>query len=142
MICIIIWLNTKLFYYFFSKIILGFQNSVLKFQHSSIIGDIWIYYFISSYIYFIINIFHTNFGPYSSTKATWSSYDHLGRKQEGSSNPNGRGPTSLPRILRHTLIGWPTKQVYDWTTSGVWTIYTSFMYKCYFGRKGPQMPNI
>jgi hypothetical protein len=40
-----------------SKIIIGFQNSVLNFQHSSIIWDIWIYYFISSYIYFIIIFF-------------------------------------------------------------------------------------
>jgi hypothetical protein len=33
---------------------LVFKNSVLNSQLSSIIWDIWIYYFISSYIYFII----------------------------------------------------------------------------------------
>jgi hypothetical protein len=34
----------------------GFQNSVLNFQHLSKIWDIWICYFIYSYIYFIIII--------------------------------------------------------------------------------------
>jgi hypothetical protein len=35
MICLIIYLDRKLFYYFFSIMILGFQNLVLNFQHSS-----------------------------------------------------------------------------------------------------------
>jgi hypothetical protein len=60
-------LNRKLFYHFFSKIILGFQNSVLNFQYSSIIWDIWIIIsFLRIFILLLLYFFsYTQFGPYS-----------------------------------------------------------------------------
>jgi hypothetical protein len=45
-------LNKKPFYYFFSKLILGFKYSVFKIQSSGTIWDNSFYYFISLFIHF------------------------------------------------------------------------------------------
>jgi hypothetical protein len=46
---------------------LVFLNPALNFQYSSIIWDIWIYYFISSFILLLLTFFsYTDFGHYTN----------------------------------------------------------------------------
>jgi hypothetical protein len=64
MICIIIWLNRKLFYYIFSKInpwFLNFQFSIFNTQVYFEISEFTILFF---HIFILLFFSYTNFGPY------------------------------------------------------------------------------
>jgi hypothetical protein len=62
---IFIWLNRKFFYYF-SKIILGFQNSDL----STIEISEFAILFLHIYILLLLFFSYTNFGPYNNQSST------------------------------------------------------------------------
>ena len=88
MICVISYLNRKIFYYF-SKIILGFQNSILNFlvlKYNLRYLNFFIL-FPHLFIYFIINFFsYTDFGLYK-----WPPW-HIGPKAELMAHYSRLGP--------------------------------------------------
>jgi hypothetical protein len=80
--------------------IIRFQNAVLNFQFSSIIWDIWIYYFISSCMYFIIiNFLYTLWALHSSTTNTGT------RGRDMKCTPRGRQWLGLTARLTVTTCG-------------------------------------